>query len=288
MVDQLERELRSALAQRADEVPRDAGQRVRGHEYRPRSRSVRSPVAAGALAVAAAAAVAVFVVGLGTGTPEAFAGWSATPTHAPEHQVSSAESGCLQRLASEPTPPNAPAGAPQPLSTAGLSPVLTDTRGPFTFVIFASDSASASCITGPSFTSLNRAGSSQSIVTPAGQIQLSQASNTARSGAAYSFAEGRTGAGVTGVTLLLADGTHIQATAENGWFVAWWPGASAVTDAQVATAQGTTTQHINAASPPPCAAGATCSSGSSAAGSSRGSASGSGHASGSTSVQNAN
>lgn len=285
MVDQLERELRCALTQRADEIPRGAAQRVRGHEYRPRSRSVRPPVAAGALAVAAGAAVAVFVVGLGTGTPEAFAGWSATPTHATEHQVSSAESGCLQRLANEPNPP---AGAPQPPSAANLSPVLTDTRGPFTFVIFASDSASASCITGPSFTSLNRAASSQSIVTPAGQIQLSQASSTARSGAAYSFAEGRTGAGVTGVTLLLADGTHIQATAENGWFVAWWPGASVVTDAQVTTAQGTSTQHINAASPPPCPAGATCSSGSSAAGSSRGSASGSGHASGSMSVQSSN
>ena len=63
--------------------------------------------------------------------------------------MTSAEAACRQRLSALPTPGS---GAPAP----GLLPVLTDTRGPFTFVIFASADANASCISEPSFTSVAR------------------------------------------------------------------------------------------------------------------------------------
>ena len=33
------------------------------------------------------------------------------------------------------------------------------------------------------------------------------------------------------MTLILDDGTNVQATVANGWFVAWWPGAQDVKSA---------------------------------------------------------
>ena len=56
---------------------------------------------------------------------------------------------------------------------------------------------------------------------------------TDRDGAAYSFADGHAGDGVSAVTLILDDGTNVQATVANGWFVAWWPSAHDVKSADV-------------------------------------------------------
>jgi hypothetical protein len=61
-------------------------------------------------------------------------------------------------------------------------------------------------------------------------------------GQAYSFAEGRTGAGVTGATLVLGDGTRVEATTANGWFVAWWPGSAEVSSTVVSTSHGSVTE----------------------------------------------
>lgn len=250
MIDQLENHLRDALAARADDLPAGATQRLRSHDYRPRTRDLRPPVAAGALITAGAAAAAVLLVGLGPRTPEAFAGWTATPTPADSTQVNAAEAACRQRLAAEPTPPGAVSKTPlAPDETA--TPVLTDTRGPFTFVIFAGAHSGASCITGPDFTSLSSQHFSTATPTvPAGKVVVSQQLHTARAG--YSFVEGHTGAGVTAITLILADGTRVQASSDNGWFVAWWPGTSDVTAADVTTAQGTTTQKFDTTSAPGC------------------------------------
>ncbi len=65
---------------------------------------------------------------------------------------------------------------------------------------------------------------------------------TDRDGAAYSFADGHAGDGVSAVTLILDDGTNVQATVANGWFVAWWPSAQNVKSAELTTPAGTTTQ----------------------------------------------
>ena len=37
---------------------------------------------------------------------------------------------------------------------------------------------------------------------------------------------GVVGHGVTGVTFVLQDGTHVQATVRDGWYLAWWPGSA--------------------------------------------------------------
>jgi len=123
---------------------------------------------------------------------------------------------------------------------------LADTRGPFTFAVYGDEESSATCIKGPSFMSVSGSGSSQPITVPDGQVDLSSAHQGDRDGQAFSFADGRTGTGVTGVTLVLDDGTSVQATVGDGWYLAWWPSSHAVTSAQITTATGTSTQTFSA------------------------------------------
>jgi hypothetical protein len=260
MIDQLESELRSALRARADELPAAAGARIRGREYRPRTRDLRPPVAAGVLTTAAAAAAAVLLLDLGPQASSAFAGWTANPTHAPTAQVAGAKDACQSQLSSFSTTANKaikaarlkslPAVKHMPAiksmpAISDMTPVLTDTRGPFTFVIYSGpDGANGTCISGPSFTSVSTRSGGPAGPT-AGKIVGSFEAHTAHGGDAYSFVEGHAGAGVTAATLILSDGSQVQTTIQNGWLVAWWPGSAAVTSAQVTTASGTTTQHFD-------------------------------------------
>jgi hypothetical protein len=238
MTQQLESDLRAALNERAARVPAASIARLTTHDYRPRVRSLRPPVAIGALASAAGTAGAVAVViSLSAGASNAFAGWTAKPTAPARGQLAAASADCQTQS-----------------PVAGLPLKLTDTRGPFTFSIYADDSASATCINGPSFSAVGASQASAPIDVPAGHILLSSSHHTYRSGAAYSFADGRAGDGVTGVTLALDDGSEVQATVDNGWYVAWWPSAQAVKSADITTAVGTTTQTFAPGQPPPCGA----------------------------------
>jgi hypothetical protein len=245
MIEQLESELRSALSARADELPRGAGTRIRGHEYRPRTRDLRPPVAAGVLTTAAAAAAAVALLDLGPQASSAFAGWTPSPTHASAAQVAGAKDACQSRLS------GFSAGSAKAMKAARIknlptisqmTPVLTDTRGPFTFVIYSgANGSNGTCISGPSFTSLStRSGTVGG--PPAGQIVASFEAHTAHGADAYSFVEGHAGARVTAATLALSDGSQVQTTIQNGWMVAWWPGSANVTSAQVTTASGTASE----------------------------------------------
>jgi hypothetical protein len=98
--------------------------------------------------------------------------------------------------------------------------------------------------------------SSYPVNVPAGHILMDSSHATDRAGGAYSLAEGRTGVDVTGVTLTLDDGSSVQATVGNGWFVAWWPGSQVVKSAELATSSGTTTQTFDNPPVPPGRAGA--------------------------------
>jgi hypothetical protein len=249
MIEQLESELRSALRARADELPTGAGARVRAHDYRPRTRDLRPPVAAGLLTTAAAAAAAVALIDLGPQATAAFAGWSAVPTHASTVQVTGAQDACQSRLSSFST------GAAKAMRAARIknlptisemTPVLTDTRGPFTFVIYSgAHGSNGTCISGPSFTSLSTRSGDGALAPPAGKVTAFFQAHTSHAGDAYSFVEGHAGAGVTAAALVLSDGSQVRATIQNGWLVAWWPGAAQLTSAQVTTSSGTTTQHFD-------------------------------------------
>jgi hypothetical protein len=240
MTDQLETDLRDALQARAAQVPDSAGVRLTHLDYHPRTRRLRPPVAIGAVASAATAGTVAAVVFLGAGASNAFAGWTPTPTPPGPGQLAAAQTSCEQ--------------SQSPI--AGLRLQLTDTRGPFTFSIYADSTSSATCIEGPSFTAVSGSMSSYPVDVPAGHILLANSHTTDRAGDSYSLAEGRTGAGVTGVTLTLDDGTNVQATVGNGWFVAWWPDSHVVKSAQLTTPTGVTTQTFDQSAPrvPPGAA----------------------------------
>jgi hypothetical protein len=230
MTQQLESDLRAVLREHAGAVSDTAAARVARVDYRPRTRGLRAPVAVGATALTAAAAGAgVLIISLGAGTSNAFAGWTAKPTKAPPGQVAAAAAGC--------------AGSPS--ASAPLK--LSDTRGPFTFLIYADDKSSATCIKGPSNTAVHASGSSSPVSVPDDRILLTPAHVGNYRGPAFSLIDGRTGAGVSGVTLVLADGTKVQATVSNGWYLAWWPGALQVTSALLNTSAGVVTQKMSLA-----------------------------------------
>jgi hypothetical protein len=148
---------------------------------------------------------------------------------------------------------------------------VADVRGPFTLVAYqASDGTNtdtASCLSGgaswsagPQVTLSNGAGAgisgsagggakvaaqgfgSTSIAnTPPSAGTIGGLSNNWNSASNDGVAIGQTGSGVTGVTLVLGDGTSVTTTVANGFFAAWWPGNATVSSASVTTAQGTST-----------------------------------------------
>jgi hypothetical protein len=220
---QLETDLRAALHERAARV--QAGPGLLGADYNPRARRLRPPVAiGGGLATATGAIVAVLV--LVGGASSAFAGWTPQPTAPTAAQLAAAQAKCAANASSFP----------------GLPLRLTDTRGPFTFEVYADDRADHTCITGPSFTNSSGWSASSPISVPVGELYLSSEHTTTTAGQSYGFVVARAGEGVTAATLALDDGTAVTATVQNGWAVAWWPGSHQVTGARLTTASGTQTQ----------------------------------------------
>jgi hypothetical protein len=249
MNDQLESDLREALRARAAQVPAPAAVRLTRLDYRPRTRHLRPPVAIGALAGAAAAAgTLAVVISLGAGASNAFAGWSPKPTKPAPGQLAAAGTVCQHSQS----------------SVAGLPRALADTRGPFTFSVYANNESTISCIQGPSFVALSQSQSSSPVNVPADQVQLASMHRSDRHGQAFGFAYGRTGADVSAVTLVLDDGTDVQATAAHGWFVAWWPGSHQLESAELTTPAGSSTQKFDLpATPGGCNTNKDCPNGSS-------------------------
>lgn len=158
-------------------------------------------------------------------------------------------------------------------SLASLKPELADTRGPYTLLVY--EKAGSLCVARPSL----RSPSGEPVVVPfgsflAGSVTAAQAHGAAPSatvrlepdairpavtgGATVKEAPskpaselgldvGQVGARVTRVTLILTDGRRIEATTENGWFGAWWPGGGSAQSAEVTTATGTVTQRLSPA-----------------------------------------
>jgi hypothetical protein len=263
MSEALEAELRAAFAERAHDVSAEAVDRLRRTDYRPRSRTMHPRVAFGAgAAFAATGGAVVALVGLGAGASPAFAGWSATPTAPASGETAGALQQCTSQLAGMQA-----SGLP----TGSWQPALTDTRGPFTAMILSNGGASATCFTGPSFTTVNESDAQGAQGSASGQVsagsaasaspssvsvlglggstagpisRASQSHLTTSGGQPYTFVQGQIGADVTGLKLLLSDATEVQATVADGSFVAWWPGSTDATSAQIASASGVTKQQL--------------------------------------------
>jgi hypothetical protein len=261
MDSQVEHELRLALAARAAELPSNANSRLLAAHYRPRSALQRPALAAGGAAVVAGAVVAISLVGLGTDTPRAFAGWSATPTVPSGDQARKAREACLSRLPTSAGIEHARETASGPherwspipdIPAGGWHTVLIDSRGPYTVILFvaAHGAAELSCFSGRQPT---RAALGGSFAThrpppaPAGHVSIvswgSRTTPADEGSQHFSQIVGRTGPGVTSVTLKLRDGTRVRASLANGWFLAWWPGTQGGTATEVRTSTGRAVAH---------------------------------------------
>ena len=201
----------------------------------------RRPLKWVALAGATGAAAAVSTLALvGGGEQSAFAGWAPSPTPPARGQLTSAYAGCQAHLAQLPPSSNKGAGA------ASLTPELSDFRGPYTVTVLGNGTgSSALCITTPDGNSAVRWLMQSGAPVSAGAIAVDQVSVSARENQTYTLVEGRTGDGVTGVNLVLGNGSKVTATSGNGVFVAWWPGSERITAAIVSTANGVSTQTLN-------------------------------------------
>ena len=260
MSDLLEDDLREALVDRAARITPEASARLRAIDYRPRSRrlaSRRTVSALGALGLSGAAAAAGAAILLGSSAAPAFAGWTASPTTPLPGQLAAADQHC---------------------GAGSGTPVLTDTRGPYTASVYADGST---CLAGNGTEiSSNRGGGAASSV-PAGAVELNGAGESDSDGHALTMVDGPIGAGVTGVTIARSDGSSVEATVKNGWYLAWWPGSERAVTAQVTSASGTSTQSFPRGpkgQAPACPAGSQCASG-------YGFASGSAHRAGSSTVR---
>ena len=243
MTDLLEHDLREALADRAARITPDASARLRAVDYHPRSHrlgSRRAVSALGAVGLIGAAAATGAVILLGSSATPAFAGWTASPTAPLPGQLAAAHQHC---------------------SAGAGTPVLTDTRGPYTASIYADGST---CVDGNGIEISSTGGGGGTSNTPAGTIELGGAGQSDSDGHALTMVDGAVGAGVTGVTIRRSDGSSVQATVKNGWYLAWWPGTERAVTAQVASASGASTQSFPVGpqqAAPACPAGAHCSSG---------------------------
>ena len=243
MPDQLERSLREALSHRAAQLDPDSIARLRAIDYHPRRRRIRKLPAIGALGATGIAAAVTAVVTLGSSAAPAFAGWQATPSTPAPGQLAQAVQACGQDLG---------------------SPVLTDSRGPYTASIYGDSTTSDVCLSGNGVSM----SSSSTSVTPtsvaAGQIQLDGGGTRDGAGNTLTLVDGRTGAGVTAVTIERSDGSSVQATVAKGWYLAWWPGTVAAKNAEVTTASGIRTvafPSTPALPAPSCPSGSHCATG---------------------------
>ena len=243
MPDQLEQSLREALSQRAAQLDPGSIARLRAIDYHPRRRRIRKLPAIGALGATGVAAAVAAIVTLGSSAAPAFAGWQPTPSTPAPGQLAQAVQACGQDLG---------------------GPALTDSRGPYTASIYADSTTSDLCLSGNGVSMSSSSTSVAPTRVAAGQIQLGGGGTRDSAGNALTLVDGRTGAGVTAVTIERSDGSSVQATVANGWYLAWWPGTVAATNAHVTTASGTSTvafPSTPALPAPACPSGAHCAAG---------------------------
>lgn len=276
MNDQLESELREGFAGRAALVPEDSSVRLRAINFRPRTSRFSTRLTVGSLTgvgVATGAIVSVVVLG---SAPPAFAGWTAVPAAASTLSTTAASS-CRQQLTNS--------RAPTSLTGGQWTVLDTDVRGPYTVIVYQNDQAYATCFTGPSFTVVNAASAggsraeygSTSVRVEARQRGAAPGSSTgsvsvlkgtasdgatpsipemtvshlalSSNGDTYTLVDGQLASGVSGVTLVRSDGSRVQATSGNGWFVAWWPNDVGVASAEVDSPSGQSAESFTVPSP---------------------------------------
>jgi hypothetical protein len=243
MPDQLEQSLRAAFSHRAAQLDPDSTARLLAIDYHPSRHRLGKLPAIGALGAGGAAAAVTALVTLGSSAGPAFAGWQPAPTIPGPGQLAQAAQACGQDLG---------------------SPVLNDSRGPYTASIYANSTTSDLCLKGDGVSVSSSSTLDSAASVPAGHIQIGGGGTRDSAGDALTLVDGRAGAGVTAVKVERSDGSSVEATVAGGWYLAWWPGSVTARTAQVATASGTNSVAFPSTPAPPapaCPTGGHCSSG---------------------------
>jgi hypothetical protein len=246
MISQLEDDLRQALADKAREVPDSTAIRLSSADYHPRTHYPHRRFALGAAGVVVVALIASILFGnVGPGR-QVQAAWSATPTMPTRGQLAAAEASCRRTINQFNSHyPSHFSSTPYPRQAQQWGQILTQTRGPFTLVVYKAttrDFNLQACLTtgaADRYGQLSGTGSG---------MPISLASNTITaaglgSSGSYSVAIGEAGSAVTGVTFVMAQGTRtirIVASVAHGIYALWWPGNMLTKSVQVTTPQGTT------------------------------------------------
>jgi hypothetical protein len=273
MDEQFEAELKAAFSESVASLPSAPVERVRAIAYHPRTHrvSTRVRLATGG-GITALTGVVIPLVLIG-GAPAAFAGWTAIPANAATARLRSADSSCGSQFGA----------SPNPNSSSSWSEVASDVRGPYALSVYESADGDdeATCLTGPSITFISstyvatRSASGHASFVGAmsvgsalkGNSGTGQAQSTSVGikivsavgidnafvmhlvsqnslASPYTVVEGRVALDVTDVGLALNDGTNVEATTANGWFVAWWPSDADVTAATITSSSGSTTEPV--------------------------------------------
>ncbi len=177
----------------------------------------RRVVSAAAASAAAAAGVLVLVQSLAA--PDAYASWTATPRIATPEEEARWGQDCLTRMWQE-----------QPHD---LRVRMVEIRGNFAYTVLTSpDGFEATCLmtdNGPDreVTGGGYAGPLAQIPPAGGLVTNSVRPQSDDNGNAEFEVTGKAGPDVTAVTFII-DGTQVHASLQDGYFAAWWPGATSL------------------------------------------------------------
>lgn len=270
-MQQLERDLTDVLRRRAEGVPDSAVARLCAATYHPRTRRMSPRLTAGAIGGAVATTATVATVVSVVGAPVAFAGWKAAPTVGTDLTTSTAQATCssqITQLAQIAHKGSTPGTSPTSAATSTWLPVASDVRGPYTIVVYDGPVGQATCLTSKTFTSVSeasRSGASQQTTSTAGGsgvrtgsagvlgsgalgsglAPLTEMHSDVSGQGSYTLVDGQVPQTVTTVTLARTSGAAVQATTNDGWFVAWWPGTASATSATLTSPAGTTTTPLS-------------------------------------------
>lgn len=237
-------EARREVSEQLDAADEGAPSSARGRRRRV-SRRVRIGVAVLGVASAAVAGVVIGIgsSALGPDLPKAFASWRATPTQPLPGQNAAADAQCVAAET------HVASNSPRPGQYEGdWRAVLDDTRGTFTLVLMTAASTTSSdfgaCLSdlstphAPSFLMASHP-------TPGHPLPGTIGDMAGGGSTALSVEIGQVGAGVTGVSFTLEDGTIVTSTVSGGLYGAWWPLPSqAPTSVTVTSLYGTVTERF--------------------------------------------
>lgn len=243
---------------------------------RPRRRLLSGWRTAGAGLVTLAVAITVAVLVFSTGTPAAFAGWTRTPSRPTAGALAAARMACGNVARSAVLESDARGPYTATVYTRGGSPWQCVTEGAQVF-LNQSTTYPPSVVVSPgagklTLPMINRTvrGVAKARVNALEKRDMVLDHKYARfvnSGYPKTFVRqdnkfqeaiydietgpgsltavsGSIGAGVTGVTFVLSDGTKVRATVGHGWYLAWWPGSSKLTAPDPASIHVTTSTGV--------------------------------------------